>query len=153
MIKRIQKFFEHQLLISKTVTDEGIDHRLKLSCAALMLEMINADHVIHDQELKKFRDLMVNELDIDNKEIDNIIELANEERHSATDYYQFTSLINQHYTQHQKITLVEQLWQLAHADNHIDKFEEHLLRRLANLLHIPHFQFMQAKHKAIEADQ
>ena len=66
----------------------------------------------------------------------------------ATDYYQFTSLINEFYTQQQKRELITRLWHMAYADNRIHKFEEHLVRRLADLLHVPHSAFMQSKHEA-----
>ena len=81
-------------------------------------------------------------------ELEILLKLALEEKHAAIDYHQFTSLINQHYSQEQKIKLIEMLWQLAYADHTIDKFEEHLIRKLAELLHVPHKHFIQAKHSA-----
>ena len=79
-----------------------------------------------------------------------MIGLSHSEKHEATDYYAFTSLLNAHYTQQQKIKLVEDLWQLAYADNELDKYEEHLLRRLADLLHVPHHDFIRTKHKVLK---
>jgi len=79
-----------------------------------------------------------------------LIELANAEKHEATDYYTFTSLINEHYSQQQKIKLVEDLWRLAYADNELDKYEEHLLRRLSELLHVPHKDFIRTKLNTVK---
>ena len=55
MISRIKKFFESQLSISETASQNDIDHRLKLSCAVLLFEMVNVDESIHEDERLKMR--------------------------------------------------------------------------------------------------
>lgn len=148
MISRIKQFFESQLSISETASQNDIDHRLKLSCAVLLFEMVNVDESIHEDERLKMRHALQQQFDISDAETEELIALAREEKESSTDYHQFTSLINQHYSQEQKIFLVEQLWHIAYADNELDKYEEHLVRRLAELLHVPHRHFIQTKHRA-----
>lgn len=148
MISRIKKFFESQLSLSETSSQTDIDHRLKLSCAVLLFEMVNVDETIHESERLKMRYALQQQFDISDAETEELIALAREEKEGATDYYQFTSLINRHYSQAQKILLVEQLWHIAYADNRLDKYEEHLVRRLAELLHVPHRHFIQTKHRA-----
>ena len=148
MISHIKKFFESHLSISETASQTDIDHRLKLSCAVLLFEMVNVDESIHEDERLKMRHALQQQFDISDAETEELIALAREEKEGATDYYQFTSLINQHYSQAQKIFLVEQLWHIAYADNRLDKHEEHLVRRLAELLHVPHRHFIQTKHRA-----
>lgn len=151
MILRIKKFFESRLIISETTSQNDIDHKLKLSCAVLMLEMVHVDDELHENEAQKIRHLLQRQFDINGSETEEILAIAHEEKISATDYYQFTTLINRHYSQEQKIYLVEQLWHIAYADDSIDKFEEHLVRRLAELLHVPHRHFMQSKHRAADS--
>lgn len=150
MILRIKRYFEARLLITSTESQEGLDEKLKLSCATLMLEMVHADGQSHEKEAQKIRALLQKQFKLSQGETDELLAMAHEEKTSATDHYQFTRLINQHYTQQQKITLVEQLWHIAYADDSIDKFEEHLVRNLAEQLHVPHRHFMQSKHRASE---
>lgn len=147
MILRIKEFFETHLLITENSSQEDIEEKLKLGCAFLMYEMIHVDGEAHDIELQKIRHLLQQQFNIGSKETEQLLEIAHEEKHSATDYYRFTSLINEHYSQEQKIDLVKQLWQIAYADNTLDKFEEHLVRKLAELLHVPHRHFIQTKHQ------
>ena len=116
-----------------------------------MLEMVHVDDELHENEAQKIRHLLQRQFDINGSETEEILAIAHEEKISATDYYQFTTLINRHYSQEQKIYLVEQLWHIAYADDSIDKFEEHLVRRLAELLHVPHRHFMQSKHRAADS--
>ena len=69
----------------------------------------------------------------------------------ATSLYQFTGQINDHLDQQQKQSLLESIWRVAFADGRIDKYEEHLIRRMADLLHLNHREFMQARHRAEES--
>jgi uncharacterized tellurite resistance protein B-like protein len=77
-----------------------------------------------------------------------LLELAEEERSESTDYYQFTSLINDNYTPEQKIRLVELLWRIAYANESLHLYEEHLVRKIADLLHVPHSAFIASKLNA-----
>ena len=144
---KLKLFFDRHFS-TKAENNVNIEHELQLACAALMLEMIRADDVVLEEELTSLLQLLRNKFDITAEETVEIIELARDKMHNATDYYQFTSLLNEHYSQDQKKFLVKNLWDLAFADNVIDKYEEHLVRNLAELLHVPHAAFMQMKHLA-----
>lgn len=82
------------------------------------------------------------------QEADELLALAESEHADSTDYFEFTHLINQHYLEPQKIDLIETLWQIAFADQHLHHYEEHVIRRLSELLHVPHSAFIAAKHRA-----
>lgn len=148
MLTKLQKFFD-QYLGEKQQNETPLEHRLQLAAAALMVEMIHADETVTEHEEQQIRILIKQRFKLSKTEIEDLIGLAHSEKHEATDYYAFTSLLNTHYTQQQKIKLVEDLWQLAYADNELDKYEEHLLRRLADLLHVPHHDFIRTKHKVL----
>ena len=149
MIARIRQFFEAHM--QPTTAADDVEHRLKLASAALLVEMMHADLEITAEEKSRLREILQAHFSLGPEETETVLELAHEEKQTATDYYQFTSLINQHYTQQQKIQLVEDLWQIAWADAHIDSFEEHLVRKLAELLHVPHKHYIQAKHRVLDS--
>jgi uncharacterized tellurite resistance protein B-like protein len=149
MIARIKQFFEKHMQADNAADD--VEHRLKLASAALLIEIMHADMEINPREEASLHEILQTHFKLDPAETDTVLELAHEQKRGATDYYQFTSLINHHYTQAQKIQLVEQLWQIAWADAHIDSIEEHLVRKLADLLHVPHKHFIQAKHRVLDA--
>jgi uncharacterized tellurite resistance protein B-like protein len=148
MIIKIKQFFEQHIIITENISHDALEHQLRLACAALMIEILYADYSVKQDELDTLRRVLQENFDLDSVEADSLIELAEEERAEATDYYQFTSMINEYYTQEQKRELVTRLWQMAYADDVVHKFEEHLVRRLADLLHVPHSAFMQSKHIA-----
>ena len=147
MILRIKRFFEKHFQPVETEVD--IERRLKLATTALLIEMMRADLDASEQEKTRLREILSTHFKLDDTEIENTLAQASKKNRDAADYYQFTSVINEHYSQEQKIQLVEQLWQLAWADGNIDRFEEHLVRTLADLLHVPHGRFIQAKHRVL----
>ena len=79
--------------------------------------------------------------------------LAEQEAHGANGYYQFTSLINKHCDQAQKVQIIENLWHVAMIDGHLDAHELHLMRKLADLLYIGHADYVAAKRRARESSK
>jgi len=148
MIIKIRRFFEQYIVVTENISKDELEHQLQLACAALMIEVLYADYSVDQSEIDTLSETLQDNFDLNKDEANKLIQLAEEERAGATDYYQFTSLINEFYTQQQKRELVTRLWQMAYADHTIHKFEEHLVRRLADLLHVPHSAFMQSKHAA-----
>jgi len=148
MIVKIRQFFEQYIIVTESISEEELEHQLQLACAALMIEVLYADYSVAQSELDILRNALQDNFDLNINEAQNLIQLAEEERAEATDYYQFTSLINEFYTQQQKRELVTRLWEMAYADHTVHKFEEHLVRRLADLLHVPHSAFIKSKHEA-----
>lgn len=150
MITKLQQFFD-KYLVENTAETVPLEHRLQLACAALMVEMVHVDDHFTSDEESRLKHLLEKRFQLETEELASLIDLAHDKKHEATDYHEFTSLLNEHYSQQQKINLIEDLWQLAYADRKLDKFEEHLLRRLADLLHVPHQAFIRTKHKIQES--
>ncbi|WP_462388202.1 tellurite resistance TerB family protein [Acidovorax sp. Q11] len=69
---------------------------------------------------------------------------------TAYDYQRFTSSLNTHFTQDQKIQLVEAMWQVAYADARLDENEMHTISKVAGLLHVTHGEYIAAKMRARE---
>lgn len=115
------------------------------AAAALMVEIMAADHQWDDIEAQQIKTLLNSQLGITEQEADEILEEASEKQKSAHDLYQFTSVINEHYNNDQKYQLLKQLWMVAFADGQIDRYEEHMIRKLSDLLHLPHSKFIQTK--------
>jgi uncharacterized tellurite resistance protein B-like protein len=84
-------------------------------------------------------------------QVDTLMALAAEEARLATDYFQFTSLINKNFSAEQKVQVVEYLWQVAYADGHLDAHEQHFMRKIADLLYVSHADYVGAKQRARDA--
>jgi uncharacterized tellurite resistance protein B-like protein len=149
MLRSIKRFFDDHLAVESRDSTADSEHVLRLAVAALLLEVGESDYQDHPAEREAVIDAVKNHFGLEHAEADGLIELAETERAEATDYFQFTSLINRTYDLEQKRRVLEILWRVAFADNELHKYEEHLIRRLAELLHLPHRDFIAAKHRVL----
>lgn len=115
------------------------------AAAALMVEIMAADNHWDDVEAARIKELLNSQLGVTEAEADEILLEASDKQKKAHDLYQFTSVINEHYNSDQKYQLLKQLWLVAYADGEVDRYEEHMIRRLGELLHLAHSRFIQAK--------
>ncbi len=149
MIEAIRKFFEANMLPAASEHDE---HGLRLACAALLYEVARMDFKVQGAELDAVARLVQEKFGLAPDVAGDLLAAAEQEVHNAVSYHEFTSLINQRFSYEQKTRLVEMMWHVAFADHHLDKYEEHLIRKVADLLYISHVDFIQAKHRAQAAD-
>lgn len=126
-------------------TAEGLRHRLQLTSAALLIETARADFTQDGQEEAAMERLLCDGLELPESEVRELIALANDKADEATSLYEFTRLINDHYIEEEKLELLRNMWVVAWADGDIDKYEEHLIRRVAELIYVPHQDFIRLK--------
>lgn len=152
MLKKVIQFFEENFS-SDSLTEEDKDHQINLAVAALLTEVAAIDDGISAEEKASISHLLHKRLNLPQAEIDALQQLSFEELQEATDYYQFTSLIKENFNAEQRIEIIEQLWLIALADGRIDHHEEHFIRKIAELLFVPHSAYIQAKLKIINSAQ
>jgi uncharacterized tellurite resistance protein B-like protein len=149
MLRAIQEFFLSRI---EPDTQAGPDeHGLRLATAALLFEMLRADDSDHPDERIAVERVLQEQFDLSRDETRELAELADQEAAEAASLYQFTGLINEHFTPEQKVSVVEMLWQVAYADGCLDPYEEALVRKIADLIYVPHRKFIQAKHRIQES--
>jgi uncharacterized tellurite resistance protein B-like protein len=150
MLIGIKKFFDTHLDRASAKGDEMLEHRLKVATVALLLETARADFDVLDDELALIANHARQFFSLSDNETKELVELADEEARNATCYHEFTSLINNSYLPEEKISIVEMMWRVAYADNDLEKYEEALVRKIADLLYVPHSAFISAKLKIMQ---
>lgn len=149
MLSAIQDYFRQKI---EPDMQAGPDqHGLQLATAALLFEMLRADDDEHPEERRTLELALQTCFALDESETRQLAQLAEREAAESVSLYQFTGLINRHFSPDEKIRVVEMLWQIAYADACLDRYEEALVRKIAELIHVPHREFMQAKHRVVEA--
>ena len=143
MLSRIKAFFDNQLSTDGEPANQ--EHRLQLAAAALLIETAKADFVREEQEAGVIEAALSKTFDLSDEELAQLLDMAEEETSEATSLYQFTRLINDHYDEQRKIHLIKLLWRVAYADGEISKYEDHLIRRVAELTYVSHKDFIAAK--------
>jgi uncharacterized tellurite resistance protein B-like protein len=150
MLEAIRKFLDAQLSL---ITDESSDrrdaeHGYEFAAAVLLAEMTRADFEIAEIERAAVIDAMKAVFRLDLAEVERLVGAAEAEADQATCLYHFTRPIDERLSREQKVHLIELLFEVALADGRLDKYEEHFGRRIADLLHVRHGDFIRARHRA-----
>ena len=120
------------------------------ACIALLLETSMADEILDDKEIEALKNTLIKDFNIENDEVDELIAFAKENVEDSTSLYEFTRDINDSFSAEQRIQLIESMWKIAYADGNIDKYEEHIIRKVSNLIYVAHSDFIKAKISAKE---
>jgi uncharacterized tellurite resistance protein B-like protein len=146
VLKSIREFFERNL--ASPGDQPRSRHSIELATAALLVEVVRCDTGVTGDERRAVEQAVREKFGLSHDEAETLIRLAEEEVAQAHDLFQFTSLVNRDFTQEQKLRVIELMWRAALADEHVSAHEQHALRRIAELLHIPHGDYIAAKMRA-----
>ena len=105
---------------------------------------MRADSAFTESEQNELSTILSNQFNLTPLEVSDILEKAFELSENASDFYQFTSRINQYYSLDERIKIVTLLWKVAYADG------EHIIRKIADLLHLRHNEYIATKITAQE---
>jgi len=144
MLKKILAFFEPETV------EQTPEHSVELATAALLFEVIRADNETTDEERESYKAQLKKHVTLSESELQSILTDGEQHAQDAVDLVQFTSRLNAVFTQPQKNAVLESLWHIAASDGVIDKHEEHIIRRISDLLHIPHSQYIQIKLRVLD---
>ncbi len=148
MINKIKEFFN-----KKTEEVEDNTHSiLNIATAALLIEVMTIDGNMDQEEMDSVKSNLSKILELSDDEIQELIDLSQEEVSDATSLYQFTKEINANFELQQKLDLMTALWQVALADDYLDKYEESILRKIADLIHLRHSEYIECKSRARTSD-
>ena len=132
-----------------TATGEVEDRALELACAALMFEVARADFSVETTEQDAVTSLLTAQFNLSADEVSTITEAAIEQADAATCLFEFTRTLNELASAEQKRNLLAMMWRVAMADNALSRYEEHVIRKVADLLYVPHGDFIAAKRSAM----
>tara|TARA_R110001606_G_scaffold387531_1_gene552254 strand:- start:495 stop:944 length:450 start_codon:yes stop_codon:yes gene_type:complete len=124
--------------------EQGEQISYQKAVAALLMEVMLADHKIDEQEERQVKRFLREVSDL-GEDIDILYDDARTGVDQANDLYQFTKVINEVASLEQKMLLLKGLWRVALADGDIDSHEDHRIRRISELLFMPHSEFIQTK--------
>ena len=151
MLNSIGSFFQKHFALGEQPSAQSERRRAQLAAAALLVEVAHADQHVTAAERATLIDSIGAKFGLSKHEADELLALAERQARDATDLYQFTSQINRHFTAEQKLRLVEELWRVAYADRTLHPYEEHLIRKVADLIYVSHSAFIAAKHRVRES--
>ncbi len=148
MLKSLQDLFDALLPFAPAGAHTDPRHLLQLATAVLLVEVMRADPDLGDGERRAVIAALKDKFALADDETDRLLELAQQSAQTATDYFAFTSRINEGFAMEQKLSVIEHMWRVAYADGTLGAHENHLMRKVADLLHIPHGAYVHAKMRA-----
>ena len=149
MLRSLRKLFEERIApeVAGPKAAER-EHGLRLAAAALLFEVVRADATVKDEERTVMRAAVQSTFGLGREEAEELVRFAEESSRSAASVYEFTEIVDRELPPAEKKRLVELLWLVAFADAEKDAQEEHMVRKIAGLLHVPHPDFIDAKIRA-----
>ena len=146
MIKSLKTYLDNFLQESPN-NDVSNKNKIELATAVLMIEISLADENIGDSEYKIIKNIFLEQFHLDEAEIDELISLAENEVDHAVSLHEFSETINNELSSREKIKIIENLWRVAYADTYLHKYEEYYIRKIADLLHVSHSDYIKTKLK------
>ena len=147
-MEAIRQFFDKYIKGPDVQRDASGHDPLHIATAALLVEVMRMDGDIAEDERQRVLHAMEAKFELRPEETAQLLQLAEEEARQATDYFEFTSLIKDRLTPEEKERLVEHLWAVAYVDGELHPYEEHLIRKLADLLYVSQKSLIAAKLRA-----
>lgn len=149
MLKAIKSLLNPQT-DNEAVFANEVKSQPMLAVAALMVEVMAADHDQDEVEIEALKRLLKKQFQLSDSAAESLFQDALQAHHNATDYFAFTRQLNEQYSMAEKVRLIESLWQMAAADDDIQAVEQHVIRRVAGLLHVSHSDFIAGKLKVTD---
>ncbi len=144
MIKRIKDLLSNFSNQEEVIEDEKISS-LDKACSALLIEVAYADKVFDESEINSLKESLKETYNIDEEIINELISDAKKTVDESTSLYEYTRVVNDEFDYSDKLELLSRIWKLAFADGNLDKYEDHLIRKISDLIHISHSDFIKIK--------
>jgi uncharacterized tellurite resistance protein B-like protein len=144
MLDMVKKYFSNSGSYPASSGNTDSKHILVATCA-LLLEMGAADGEFSAEEQNIILSILRKDYQLSESEAASIIKTAQAQRERSIDLWQFTNLINQNYSEEDKIRVMETIWKVIYADGKLDGHEDYLVHNLADLLRLSHSQLIEAK--------
>ena len=144
MIKRIKDLLSNFSNQEEVIEDEKISS-LNKACSALLIEVAYADKTFDESEIISLKESLKETYNIEEQIIDELISDAKKTVDESTSLYEYTRVVNDEFNYSDKLELLSRIWKLAFADGNLDKYEDHLIRKISDLIHISHSDFIKIK--------
>ena len=154
MFDQLATFFRHHVKKIRSSDDVATTEcGYRLCAAALLVEMMRADHYVGDAERKALMTFLEDSFELATADAKVLLRQAEYTATDAISLYQFTAILNAELDSGQKEHLIKLMWRIALVDGQLDQHEEYLVRKVADLLYVPHNRFIRAKLCATDDSQ
>lgn len=151
MLHQIKRFFDKATTGVSNDASQTSEHDIRVATCALFVEIARIDNEFTDAEMKTILSILKEKYGLSPEHADALIAEAERELEKSVDLWQFAKLINENYTNEEKIEIIETLWRIVYVDGKMDEHEHYLMGKLQNLLRLDHGQLITAKLKILKS--
>ena len=120
-------------------------YTVELATAALLSEIVNADNQVTETEREEYEKQLRKHVNVDDDAMALLLKRGQETADDAIDLVHFTQVLNKHCNADERVRVVKSLWSIAYADESLAPLEESTIRQIADLLYVPHSQYIKTK--------
>ena len=151
MLDVVKRFFSKIKENGLETAESQRDHHIRVATCALFVEMARIDETFTQAEMDTILNILKEKYGLSRKHADALIAEADKALDESVDLWQFARLINENYSNEEKIEIIETLWRIVYVDGNMDKYEHYLMNKLATLLRLSHEQLIDAKLKVLHS--
>ena len=133
-----------QEIISSSVKSDN-EKKIQIAACALLVEIGKADSNFTNEERKKIISIMKNTFNVEEDYVNELIELSEKNFDENESIYEYTTIINNNFTNNEKFELLKNIWRLIYTDENLSRYEEHLVKMIGTLLNIEYSNIIGAK--------
>ena len=137
--------YEQITQLQKAETHKFPGKKYQVATAALLVEIAKADGDFSEDERKRIINLMKKDFDLDDECVDELMELSEQKVRDSISVYEFTSVINETFSQSEKLELLKNLWRIIYEDGKLDSHEDRLIKIIGSTMNIEHKDIIGAK--------
>lgn len=152
MFERLKSVFTQPEPSHAGEKEGGTTRRIQVATAVILLEVANSDEDFSESEKNSVVGILKDNFELNDEEVSELIAASDEERKGSVDMWHFANIINENYTETEKYRVMENIWRVIYADGRLDKYEDHIVHKLALILHVPHKTMIDAKLKYLPGD-
>ena len=151
MLDILKRFFSKVTEENSRKDDHKTVHDIRVATCALFVEIARIDNTFTQAEMDTLLSILKEKYGLSPEHADALIADAEKELEESVDLWQFARLINENYSNEEKIEIIETLWRIVYVDGKMDEYEHYLMSKLKNLLRLSHDQLIEAKLKVLHS--
>jgi len=150
MLKRLINQVVESITVTATADADAPsrEEALRMATAVLMIDVARADHVFEDAEFERVLELVQSHFDLSPEQAAELVNDADSKADDLVSLHDFTQLLHHNLDEAEKARIVGLLWQIAYADGRLDKYEDSLVLKISDLLHVSRGRVMRLKDDA-----
>ena len=153
MLDIIKRYFNKTSARASKDVNQNAAHDIRVATCALFVEIARIDEKFTKAEMDTILSILREKYGLSREHADALIVEAERELERSVDLWQFAKLINENYSNEEKIKIIETLWQIVYVDGKMDQYEHYLMNKLQHLLRLTHDQLIAAKLKVLHAQK